>query len=203
MPFDGVEKIVKFWKKNGGIRYAGMIGLDYFFGGNEPIGGFLPDLKEIHLKSLVAGKYKHNGDTKQVHRTELLRKVAPMPIYEGEKGSNPAYLFHKIDQEYPLLILNECLCFVEYQDGGMSNSIYHQYRNSPRSFGLVRRLYLEMEGMPFTFTFRQAIHYVSSSIFIGDFGFLRSSPKRTLTFFSIPFGVLLNLLVRYKTRVKK
>lgn len=200
MPEDAVEKIISCWKKYGSDKYAGIVALDYYFDGKKPLGGFLPNIKKIHLKDLIVGKHRHNGDKKCVHRTDLLKSVAPMPIYEGEKGSNPAYLFHIIDKTHPMLILNECICLVEYQKGGMSDSIYHQYKNSPRSFILVRKLYMEIEEMPFSYLFKQAIHYVSSSIFIGDYKFLRNSPKKMLTFFAIPFGGILNLFIRYKTR---
>jgi hypothetical protein len=106
----------------------------------------------------------------------------------------------QISMEYDFLVLNENLRFVEYQSGGMSDSMYFQYRNSPKSFAETRKLYLSFPDTGFRFRMRQCIHYVSSSIIARNGKFLRESPAKLLTVLAIPFGIALAGLTYYKTR---
>ena len=197
MPDDAVEKILNKWSKEKSESYAGILGLDFYENG-QPIGGYFPDgvssLKIIEMSA----KYHHHGDVKVVHRTELLKQVAPMPVFPGEKNFNPIYLFHKIDMYYPLLLLNDNLCFVEYQLDGMSNNMIGQYMNSPRSFSEIRKLLMNRKDAPFSLRFRNAVHYISSQIIIRNEKWLKESPNKTLTVLAVPFGVVLYGLIMYK-----
>ena len=198
MPDDAVEKILKCWKERGNPNVAGILGLDFYING-EPIGGYFPDgIDNLRIVEM-SPKYKHYGDVKMVHRTELLKEVAPQPSFEGEKNFNPIYLFHKVDMKYPLLLLNENLCFVEYQTEGMTFNIYKQYVNSPRSFSELRRLLMSRKDVSLLFKFRQAIHYVSSEIRCRNRDWLKYSPQKTLTILAVPLGFLFYLYTNYKT----
>ncbi|KFC23226.1 glycosyltransferase family 2 protein [Epilithonimonas lactis] len=196
-PIDAVHKVISFWTKNKNEKYAGIIGLDYSLDGKPLKNLQLPAKKEIHIIEL-ATKYNFQADTKMVHRTELLKKVAPMKVFPNEKNFNPIYLFLIIDQNYPLLILNENLCFVDYQETGMANNILNQYKNSPKSFAELRRLQMSLSHAPYSFVFRNAIHYISSCLFAKQ-NLLRDSPKRFTTFLAIPFGFLLYFYLRLRT----
>ena len=197
LPDDAVEKIVSFWNKYKSDKVAGILGLDFTKEG-KPLGGYLPDSVR-EMKFIELGyKYHHHGDVKMVHRTELLKAVAPMPSFGNEKYFNPIYLFHKVDMNYPLLVLNDNLCFVEYQSDGMTNSIFKQYVDSPRSFSELRRLVMSRPDVPLSMKFRNAIHYVSSQIMIGNGGWLKESPKKLLTVLAAPFGCLLYLFIKLK-----
>lgn len=197
MPDDAVEKIIKCWKEKGNPNVAGILGLDFYIDG-EPIGGYFPEgIDTLHIIDMVP-KYNHHGDVKVVHRTKLLKEVAPQPTFPGEKNFNPIYLFHKVDMNYPLLLLNDNLCFVEYQSDGMTFNIYKQYKNSPRSFSELRRLLMSRKDVSCTFKFRQAIHYVSSELRCRNSKWLKDSPQKVLTLFAIPFGILLYLYISYK-----
>jgi hypothetical protein len=159
----------------------------------------LPHVKSLHILDLEY-KYGYRGDTKIVHRTELLKEVAPMPSFKNEKNFNPIYLFLKIDQKYPLLVLDENLCFVDYQDTGMANNILKQFADSPNSFAELRRLLMSLEHAPLKSKFRNAIHYVSSSFLAKNKKWLRESPEKLLTLCAVPFGVVLYLYLKYKTK---
>lgn len=197
MPDDAVEKIINFWQKNRSDDVAGILGLDFFENGN-PIGGFF-DEGITRLKMIEMGpKYHHYGDVKVVHRTELLKQVAPMPTFEGEKNFNPIYLFYQIDQHYPLLLLNDNLCFVEYQPDGMTNNIFRQYINSPKSFSQLRRLNMSRKDVSLKYKFRQAIHYVSSQLMLRNRDWLKQSPQKFLTILAVPFGVALMYYIKWK-----
>lgn len=197
LPDDAVEKTVSFWNKYKTDKVAGILGLDFTKDG-KPLGGYLPDYVR-EMKFIELGyKYHHHGDVKMVHRTELLKAVAPMPSFENEKYFNPIYLFHKVDMDYPLLVLNDNLCFVEYQSDGMTNSIFKQYVDSPRSFSELRRLVMSRPDVPLSMKYRNAIHYVSSQIMIGNGAWLKESPKPLMTFIAAPFGCILYLYIKLR-----
>ena len=203
MPNDAVEKILRFWEENGSDEVAGIVGLDYTTEGNV-IGDPLPDKKTVNLIDLLTGKYKiNNGDRTNVVRTELYKKYAPMKVFPGEKNFNPHYLHLQISQGYDFLVLNENLRFVEYQPGGMSDSMWKQYKSSPRSFAETRKLYLSFPNTGFKFKLRHSIHFVSSCILARDMSMLKESSKMFLTALAVPMGLALSILVIIKTKTKK
>ena len=200
MPDDAVERILDFWQAHGSDQVAGIVGLDYDLEGNM-IGDPLPNQKTINLIDLLVGRYPIvNGDRTNVIRTELYKKYAPMKVFPGEKNFNPHYMHLQISQEYDFLVLNENLRFVDYQPGGMSASMWKQYRNSPRSFAETRKLYLSFPNTGLKFRFRQCIHYVSSCILARNRRFLAESPAKGMTLPAIPFGLALAMIVCVKTR---
>ena len=203
MPDDAVEIIVGHWRKYGSEKYAGITGLDFFLNG-EPIGGYFPEnLKEGHLIDLTLYKI-HRGDTKQVMRTELMKKVSPQVGFAGEKNFNPSYMLLQVDDDYPSLFINKNLCFVEYQEGdSMSASIFKQYLNSPRSFAKMRLLSMSLKRHTFPNLIRTCIHYNSSCIIAGDSEWLSNSPRKFLTVATRPLGWLLTKYIRYKAIKKK
>ena len=199
MPEDAVDKIINKWKNEKRSDVGGILGLDFFENG-EPIGGYF-DNNIIMLKMIeMRTKYHHRGDVKVVHRTKLLKELPPMPSFPGEKNFNPIYLFYEIDQNYPLLLLNDNICFVEYQPDGMTNNIFNQYINSPRSFAELRKQMMRRKDVPLYLKFRNAIHYISSQIMIKNPYWLSESPQKLLTVIAIPFGLLLYLYIKFKVR---
>lgn len=197
-PDDAVQRIVGFWNTHGDLQYAGIIGLDFYKGGGA-IGGDLPPLKSIHIIELT-DRYGYVGDTKMVHRTDLLQSIPPMPTFSGEKNFNPIYIYLQIDKDYPLLVLNENLCFVEYADTGMSRNIFHQYVNSPHSFAALRKLNMELPRASYRFIFKNAVHYVSSCLIARHWKGLLQSPRKLTTLLALPFGILLYFYIQFKTR---
>jgi glycosyltransferase involved in cell wall biosynthesis len=198
MPYDAVEKIVEYWNANGSNKNAGLIGLDATPEG-QVIGTRIPEqLKETTLTDLYA-KYKVKGDKKLVYRSELTKKTPPYPIFKGEKYCPLSYKYILIDQECPLLVMNEVLCHVEYLEDGSSMNMIHQYRKNPNGFAFFRK-----EAMKYAPTmkgkFRECIHYVSSSLMIKNNRFLIESPNKIFTVLAIPFGVSLYLFINNTQR---
>lgn len=200
MPDDAVEIIINHWRQYGNDNYAGLTGLDFFMDGN-PIGGYFPeDLREGHLIDLVL-KNIHIGDTKQVMRTDLMKQVAPLIGFPGEKNLNPAYMFFQVDDEYPSLFINKNLCFVEYQqDDSMSKGIFKQYLNSPKSFAKTRILYLSLKRNNWKSVIRNCIHYNSSCIIANDNAWLQKSPRKFITIITRSLGYLLTSYIKYKAK---
>lgn len=197
LPDDAVERIVNFWEQHGGPEYAGIIGLDYSLDG-KVIGDPLPVQKSINLIDLAVGRYNIRfGDRKNVVRSDLYKQVAPMPVFGREKNFNPHYMHLQISREYDFLVLNENLCFVDYQDNGMSGQIFRQYLNSPRSFAEIRKFMLSVPDTPFCFRLRHSIHYVSSCLLSGQRNGLRD-PDWPMLVLAAPFGAALSLFIRYQ-----
>lgn len=200
MPDDAVGKIIRFWRDKGSNMYGGIEGLDFDIHTNQPIGGYFPkDLEIVYLHELYC-KHYHRGDTKQVMRTDLMREVAPMKGFKGEKNFNPIYMFLQVCDKYPLLVLNENLCTVEYQIGidSMSQGIFRQYMNSPRSFAKMRLMEMSLQHNTFKDRFRSAVHYISSCIISRDKRWLANSNRKLLTLLACPFGLVLYLYILSK-----
>ena len=202
MPVDAVEKIVSFWKEQGTDDYAGILGLDFNIATKEIIGGTFPSgLREVYFYDLTLKKL-HAGDTKPVMRTSLMRQVAPQIGFPGEKNFNPVSMMLQVCDNYPVLLMNEVLCNVEYQLGAdsMSQGIWRQYVNSARSFAKLRLLEMGLKRNNFRNKMRVCVHYISSCLLSRDKKWLSNSPLKIMTLLLFPLGFMLYLMVLWKNR---
>lgn len=198
MPENAVEIIVKTWEERGRghDEISGIIGLDYYSGG-EAIGGLFPTTKNCAYTEMTM---LCPGDLKIVARTELVKKLPPMPVFKGEKNFNPTFYYKQLDLlGYKFIIINENLCWVDYQDDGMGAHIFYQYRNSPNSFAEFRRQGMTIPYYTKKYRTKMVIHYVSSCIFAHQWDMVKTSPRPWATIAMFIPGCLLNLYVRYKT----
>ena len=193
---DAVEKILSFWGKNKDEKYGGIIALDIFQNG-EIIGKKLPEQKSIAYNDYY--EYGGTGDKKVIYRTDVITKYPPYPEYKGEKFVGLCYKYLLADQEYPLLIMNEPICVVEYLEDGSTRNIMKQFVKNPRGYIFLRKERMKY-CKTFKWRFKSCIHYVSSSIMIKDKHFIKESPKKIMTILSIPFGVVLYFYINYKTK---
>ena len=119
--------------------------------------------------------------------------------FEGEKYVSLAYKYEKADKEYTLVILNEPVCVVEYQQDGSSTNMFRQYLRNPKGFAFVRKESMK-ESNDLKDIFRNCIHYVSSSIISRNGRFIQESPKKLMTVLAIPFGVALRVYIKHKSK---
>ena len=199
MPDDAVEKIVKKWHTRPEDKeYCGIVGLDFNVVDRKPIGGYFPD----GLHECNEMESPHPGDTKEVMRTDLMKTVAPMEGFEGEKNFNPWYMMMQVLDKYPILVINDNLCWVEYQIGkdSMSQGIWRQYLNSPKSYAKHRVMSMTLKHNTFLNKMRLCAHYVSSCIISRDKDWLKKSPLKFLTIMMAPVGVVLTLIIYHKNR---
>ena len=190
---NAVKKIITFWQENKEEKYAGIIGLDATFD-NKIIGkGFIEGQKSTTL----SGYYENGGlgDKKLVYRTDIIKKYPEYPVFEGEKYVSLGYKYLLCDQEYELLILNDILCNVEYQQDGASMSMFKQYLNNPKGFAFIRKVDM-LYDQGFVKKFKTCVHYVSSSLISKNKYFIKESPKKIMTIFAIPFGILLTWYIK-------
>lgn len=200
MPDDAIERILAHWDKYGNEDYAGIAGLDCYADGTI-VGDKIKAEFEVDITSKDY-MLKSKGDKKLVVRSDLYKSVAPMKEFPGEKIS-PHYLHLLIGKKYKFLVMNENLCFVEYQADGMTSNMWRQYRTSPNAFAEYRRLELTL-GLGFKRNCMLAVHYTSSCILAHKLGKgLKTSPKKVLSVLAVPFGLVLSLVIRFKTRKRK
>ncbi|UMB55461.1 glycosyltransferase family 2 protein [Lutibacter sp. A64] len=201
MPNNAIELILNTWEsvkhKN---TIAGIVGLDCDTKNNSIGTKFPESVKETTLYDLY---HKHGvlGDKKLVYKTEIVKKYPKYPIFSGENFVPLGYLYQLIDQDYKLITLNEVLCIVDYRQDGSSATIIKQYRLNPKGFAFSRKSRMLL-ATSFKDKFKNAIHYVSSSLFIKNKNFLKESPKKGSTVLAIPFGILLYYYIKFKTRAK-
>lgn len=200
LPDNAIENIERIWASIDHNKYVGIIGIDQNENG-DCIGGLFPDgIDEMYLYEKLT-KYKIPGDKKMVHRTELLKKVAPMPVYPGEKFFNPSYMMYQLDQFGKLYVTNDCFCIVNYQPDGMSSNFYKQLRNSPLSFAETRKLYLRFPNTTPAFKLRHSIHYVSNCITAKRFWQgMKESVYPFYAWLALAPGIMLYLLILFKTK---
>lgn len=198
MPANAVELIVNCWNQCRNKGYAGIIALDFADSTKRVIGKELPhDRESISLTDYY--DQGGEGDKKLIYRTDIINKTPPYPVFKGEKYVSLAYKYQIIDQTYELKILNENVCFVEYQLDGSSTNMYRQYVKNPRGFAFWR-----IEQMKYSRSIWQkfwaCIHYTSSSFICHNHSFIKESPCKVLTVLAIPFGFALTLLVCRKAK---
>ncbi len=200
MPKDAIELVYNKWniipnKKN----IAGIIGLDADKDG-EIIGTKIPE-------NLITGSYydlyrKHGvkGDKKLVARTDVIRKYFPYPEYEGEKLVPLGILYIMIGKEYDYVYSNDVFCIVEYQEEGSSNSIFKQYKQSPRGFAYARKIKLKFDKS-FKDQFRVYTHLISSSFFAKDLSLAFEGVNPIKSVLIMPFGILLHFYILLKIKL--
>lgn len=198
MPNNAVEIIIEKWEKEGGKDLAGIVGLDYLLD-SSPIGGYLPIVNKCHIYDLDF-IYHHKGDKKIVIRVDLFKKVAPQPTYNNEKNFNPMYMISKIDLEYEWLIINDNLCYVDYQENGMGNGIFKQFLNSPNSFAAIRIENFRIPNAPKSYYLRQYIHLASSAILANNIKWLSKAPSPLFAYLCLPIGFILSQYIKYKAK---
>lgn len=192
-----VKKILDKWEKIKNEDYAGIIGLDSDMQG-EIIGKDFPkDLVDTTLNAYYANG--GSGDKKLVYRTDIINKYPPYPVFEGERYVALGYKYRLIDQEYKLSILNEVLVNVDYQQNGSSATMWKQYVKNPKGFAFWRKVSMQYPESKKRLLV-DCTHYVSNSIMAGNRHFIIESPRKGLTIMSLPSGIVLYFVTRYKAR---
>ena len=175
MPDDAVEKIVTFWQANQADDIAGIAGLDSTPRG-EIVGSLLPkNIKKCHFYELWQ-KYKTTGDKKLVYRSELTR-LYPYPEFPREKFYPASYKFMLIDQNYQILLLNEVLCIVDYNQDSMTFDKFAQYRSCANGFAHFRNATAKISRNP-EYICRQYLHYWAECRFAGEKAPLAKADKK-------------------------
>ena len=103
----------------------------------EDICIFTPTYNRAHTLSLKG----HKGDSAVVHRTDVLRRY-PFFVAEGEKFMAEPYVYHQIDQEYVLGIVDAVLIVREYLKDGYTYNIRRITKQNPVGYRILKRMYI-------------------------------------------------------------
>jgi len=203
MTDDAVEKIIRFWRNYGDKSCGGIYALDGTVG-REIIGEKFPEdlkiFKGYGYKEIFYGdgkRYKVKGDKKFIAITKVLKEYPPIPVFTGEKYYSLYHKQHFIERDYNILIMNEVVCIVEYMPDGSSMNMVKQYMINPQGFADIRKVVMRL-APTFKLRFREAIHYVSTSIMLKNKKFLTESPCKFETILAIPLGIALNFIINKK-----
>lgn len=194
---EAVSKIRDKWNEIKNKDYAGIIGLDSDMKG-EIIGkGFSNELVETTLSDYYANG--GSGDKKLVYRTDVINQYPDYPVFEGERYVSLAYKYRLIDQNYKLAVLNQILANVDYQKDGSSATMWKQYVKNPKGFAFWRKICMQYPESKKRLLV-DCTHYVSNSLMAGNRHFITESPRKGLTIMSIPSGIVLYFITKYKAR---
>ena len=195
MTDDAVEKIVTYWQANKDEKYAGMIFLDITKDG-QIIGTPLPDVKSATVYDLY-NRMGVKGDKKQVYRPELIRPFHS-PEFEGEKLFPTCYKYFMVDLTHEMLVVNEPVVVVEYMPDGYTKNIIKLYKPNLNNYIFYRKFIMTYPNATLAHRFRFAIHYVAESLLAKDRHFIRHSPRKWLTLFATPGGLILYFYLKRK-----
>lgn len=200
---DAIATVREFWQKHGSDKYAGILALDQIENG-EIIGGLYPeDCKEINLVDLDLRKkvYRPKVDRILIIRSSVYKTAQPAIKYPGETSINATYLHLQISGPLDFLIMNRAVCVVEYQQDGMSNirNKIIEYSSSPNTYFDWRIFILSHTSLPIKIVFVQSVHLVAESI-LAKRNFFKETPRKVAAVISIPFGIVLWVFIKLKSR---
>lgn len=196
MPTDAVEQILRKWESvENKEKYSGIVGLDADLKKNLIGTQFCTETTTLEDFYLQGG----TGDKKLVYRTEVMQQYPPYPLFSGEKYVGLGYKYQLADQDFELVTLNEILVLVDYQPGGSSKNMFRQYYNNPRGFAFIRKQGMVLSKSPVK-RFKDAVHYVSSSLLSRNSRFFAESPRKAMTVLALPLGLALCAIVLFKNK---
>lgn len=196
MTDDAVEKIIELWNDKKGPEYSGIVALDIHTDGSI-VGNKLPSKKSIRLNDYYRQGGK--GDKKLIYKTDVMRMYSNYPVFKDEKFVPLGIKYMFADKDFQLLILNEPVCVVEYREDGSTKNILKQYYNNPKGFAYARKIHMVLDKGLIR-NFKANVHYVSSSLISKNWRFIYESPKKIMTIFAIPFGIVLSIFIKLKSK---
>ena len=197
MEENAVDLIINYWNANKNDSVAGIIAL------NRKIDG---DLKGTKLPTGVKQctftdlheKYKCNGDKKLIYRSDISKQY-PYPKFENEKSFPASYKFRKIDLDYEMLLLEKFVCVVDFNQDGQTFGRIQQYKKCPNGYAYYRNEMMRISNNP-RFICKQAVHYISSSKFVGNQKYIRNATKKWYVLLCLPLGILFHLYLKNTTK---
>lgn len=192
-----VGKIINLWNSKKDDNIAGIIALNSDIHGNI-IGTSLPKEIEKCTVTELFNKFKGKGDKKLIYRSEVTKRY-PYPIFKGEKFFPASYKFKLIDLDYKMLLMNEVVCVVDYNDTSMTFDKVSQYRTCAKGFSFYRNEMIRISDDP-KYLIITSIHYIAESLLAGNRSLIRDSYKKRYTILCLPVGIPLYFYLKYTKR---
>ena len=190
---DAVEKIINFWNENKNDKVSGIIALNERIDGEQG-GKKLPEGITQCTYTELHDKYNCTGDKKLIFRTDLSKEY-PYPKFEGEKNFPASYKFRLLDLKYEMLLMDEVVCIVDFNENGATFQRVKQYQKSPKSYAFYRNEMMRISNNH-KFIFKQALHYISSSKFANNKNYIKEASKKFHVIVALPLGLLFNWYIK-------
>ena len=194
MPPNAIRAICDFWKNHGSEDVAGIVALDGDMDGRV-IGSGLPAHVSRATTTQLYEQYGVTGDKKFIYRTDVITSVPTYPEFAGEKLVPLGYKYALVADQYPMLLMNEVVCNVDYQPDGSSNTIYRQYLQSPRGFAADKIIRMTRTKKTIN-RLKCIVHYIAECRIAGDGDWLKNSPLKISTVLLYPLGILFEHHIR-------
>lgn len=193
---NAVQIIADAWAKVRDRGYAGLLALDAEFDGKVIGKGFPEGLTETTLY----GYYRNGGfgDKKLILRTDVVRQYPPYPTFEGERFVPLGSLYHMIDHDYLLSVVDAVVCLVEYMPDGSTHNMVRQYYRNPNGFRYGRLVELK-SPLAWKRRLKVYVHYAAESILAGK-SIVKDAPNKPLGLLSAPFGLALSIYIKHRCR---
>lgn len=195
LPSDSVELIINKWNEVNDKKIVGIIGLKEDEKGKLLCDTFSDDIKFATTYNLVR-KYGIKGEKSLVYKTEILREY-PYPEIDGEKFIGENVVYDKIDQKYEMALLNKVLTTCEYQEGGLTATIFSTMLKNPTGY----KIYY-MQRINIAIDFKERINYMlrynAFDILSKDKKYNYKGKYKFITLVLRPFGWLLTRYYKSK-----
>lgn len=188
MTDDAVEKIVAFWKAHGRAEFYGIAAHNIDSNGHR-IGSAFPEGVSACKYSEIYDRYRVKGDKKLILRSDL-SKLNPFPEFPGEKFYPASYKYRLLDLRYSLLLMDEAIGVVDYNEDSMTFDKYAQYRSCSKGFAHFRNEMIRFSRNP-KHIIREMLHYIAESKLAGNKHIITSSAKPLTAVFCWPAGMAL------------
>ncbi len=141
-------------------------------------------------------KYDIQADLIRVYKTEVLKKYR-YPIVEGEKFIGESYVYEQIGLEYDNYIDRNKLYYCKYREDGLTANYLYLHIYNPIGYKMLKQQMMTTPK-PLWHQYRGAIMYVAACKLCRNKNVIRNSPRKVLTLFAYPLGLLAYYKKYYK-----
>ncbi len=184
---DAIDKILRLWRKEGGVRFAGIFTATKDSNGRS-ICSVFPQVQYATYQEFTY-KYRCIGDKHTVLRTDIISKIPESPAFPGEKLVAEGYKWIQLPEDKPFLLLADPVFIVEYQDAGLSRTAALNRFNNPNGFRASAIQHI-VHAKYFKPRFKGYLNYIAFSLILKDRRFVKDSPKPFITALLTPLGLL-------------
>lgn len=195
LPNDSVELILDKWNIVDDDKIAGIIGLKENEKG-ELLCDIFPDEFVATTTYDLVRKYGVKGEKSLIYKTEVLKQF-PYPEIEGEKFVGENIVYDRIDAEYKLVLLSKVLTTCEYQEGGLTATVFSTMLKNPTGYKLYYTQRIDM-ALEFKERANYIIRYNAFDILSKDREYDYKGKYKILVYVLRPFGWMLSRYYKSK-----
>ncbi|HIT71552.1 MAG TPA: glycosyltransferase family 2 protein [Candidatus Scatovivens faecipullorum] len=182
---NAVERLLNEWEKNKNKRIKGIVALCDSKDLNKAYCKKYID-KELKYCSLNQALVNEYFDSEAIFLVDSqYAQKFKYPEFNDEKFFTEAYILYQMTENF--FWLKESLCIREYRNDGLTKNIMKIFAENPKSWFLYNRLRLKVSKKVHL---KYAIYYIAFGLLAKEKEILKKSPKRIITFFVYPLGII-------------